>query len=190
MNQDLIHQCMRIVASWELEGVKASKRTYSDRIVACTPTTAECVAIVSLLNISASDDEDSMDDSTFEREIENPICILIDRCAENTLCDPDTYSQPLLNCCTDIFTKGVLDTIREMESDIRAAMWEALYIPEVVFLNQSLDPDDDISGKWSHPLDRTTAWVCYTLSSTSNDRIRDQLLWKIRKILILRGHHS
>ena len=190
MHQDLKLQCMRLVATWELDCVKASHRIRFDRIIASTPNTFECLAIVSMLNLTDSDDEDYMDDLTYGRAIWTPICNLIDRCCQNTVSDPETYSHPLLNCCTDIFTKGMLDTIRGVERDIMAAYPKRLEIHEIVFLHDTLFYNDDISERWLHPFDRTLARCCYTLLPTRKDAMHDQVLLKMHKILSLSGYYS
>ena len=110
MHQNTVRKCMRLVANWELDCVKASQRDRLDRIRASTPTLNECRSI--LKKIDPDSDDDVLTDYRRSLKNHNRIWGLVDRCRDNMTPEPNTYPRPLLNCCPDIFTKCVLDDVQ------------------------------------------------------------------------------
>jgi hypothetical protein len=178
MHQNLVCQCMRIVANWELDCVKASQRKRLDRIRASTPTPSECLAILRLLD--ADPDDAEMEDLDYTLEIDMPISVLIDRCFRNGASESDPFSHPLLNCCPDIFAKGMLGDIRGAVRVAETALPKSLKVHEIIFIHNRLFYADDIVPRFIEQFGYTTAMDAYIFFWANDRLIHTQIREKVR----------
>ncbi len=182
MHQNLVRQCMRIVANWELDCVKASQRKRLDRIRASTPTPSECLAILRLLD--ADPDDADMEDLDYNLEIDMPISDLIDRCCRNGVSESDPYSHPLLNCCPDIFAKGMLGDIRGAVRVAEPALPKSLKVHEIIFIHDRFFYADDIVLRFLEDFDYTIALEAYIFFWANKRLIHTQVREKVRTLYL------